>query len=419
MNATGVRSCWQWSSFLNRCVIPRRNFNGRRSHNHCILLWRNVNYSHNINKGTSRRPLLLSIVPRRTKCDTIKSTFTTTTKKYPAHKILSTTTPTTTVVAATAAAGQDPGVTAAVLPGWMVRHPTTVACVPVLGNLAYASLAGGFLCSDVLSLRILLICGYSGLVTYHALRPTPLLIPLRWSGFFVVVNLVMATMLIVEQLPPSFTDEEEELHVQHFAPLSLTSFRALMDIGTRRTYNDGDVLTVANQPCDTLFFIVSGKASMTNASGKHISKLQRGAFPNCMSFQRAGWDSTRRHSSSSSSSGIHNNDTSSSDSDSNSNNNNNNNVAYGTIRCEGDVECIVWDGEDLQTLLETYNDDDDMILRMDHVVIEAVIRRLLVDSEGANVTDYIRVISQGWAHENVQQRKIKSMTTKRKKDQEK
>lgn len=275
---------------------------------------------------------------------------------------------------------QDASSKSAVLPWWIVQHPSTVAIVPILGNVAYASLAGGFLCNDLLSLRILLICGYSGLVTYHALRPNPLLIPLRWSTFFVVVNVSMATMLILDSMPPTFTEEEEELHVQHFAPLSLKSFRSLMDLGTRSKYKDGELLTEANTPNDKLFFILSGKASMTNANGKHISKLQRGSFPNCMSFQRSGWNSTRRGGTDSS---------------------NTNDLSYGTVRCEGAVECIVWDRHNLLTLL---SDDDDMKLRMDHVVIESVIRRLLIDSEGADVTDYIRVISQGWAHDEAVQR---------------
>jgi len=42
-------------------------------------------------------------------------------------------------------------------------------------------------------------------------------------------------------------------------------------------------------------------------------------------------------------------------------------------------------------------------------VIEAVIRRLLLNSEGANVTDYIRVISKGWADKAVQLQKFQSV----------
>ena len=292
-----------------------------------------------------------------------------------------------------------------VLPLWIVNHPSSIAIVPILGNLAYASLAGGFLCNDLLSLRLLLISGYSGLVTYHALRPKPLRIPLRWSAFFVLVNTSMAVMLLMDRLPPTLTKEEEELHIEHFAPLRRKQFKALMDIAQTVTYPPGTVLTTANQPCTQLYFIVKGTAIMTNSKGEHISKLQRGGFPNCMSFQRSGWDAVVRNTTP------------------------NGNCAYGTIRVSNNndnddnegVECLVWKDDELLALLDDggdgggdNNNNDgyggDIRLRFDHVVIEAVIRRLLVDSEGANVTDYIRVISKGWAADKaVHLQKFQSM----------
>ena len=44
-------------------------------------------------------------------------------------------------------------------------------------------------------------------------------------------------------------------------------------------------------------------------------------------------------------------------------------------------------------------------------MVESMIKRLLVDSEGAKVTDYIKVISQGWADESVKELKMQSMRT--------
>ena len=268
-----------------------------------------------------------------------------------------------------------------VLPLWLVKHPSNVAIVPVVGNLAYFSLASGFLCTDVLSLRILLICGYTGLVTYHSLRPQPLMLPLRWSAFFVMVNVSMATMLILDRMPPMLTEEEEEMYIVNFAPLTRKQFKSLIDLGERITYPNGTFLARADEPCRKLYFILSGTADMTNSNGRHTSQLQKGSFPNCMSFQRTGWESSKRDT---------------------------NCTAYGSIQCEGDVECIVWDDRKLLALLDA-SPNDDMRLRMDHVVIEAVIRRLLHDTGGADVKDYIRFISQGWADKAVQQLKIQSM----------
>jgi len=276
----------------------------------------------------------------------------------------------------------------AILPEWIVHHPSVVRAVPIVGNLAYLTLASGFLCKDVLDLRLLLVGGYGGLVVYHSLRPVPLRIPLKWSLFFVVVNASMAAALVWDNLPPSLTPEEEDLHVNHFAPLGRKDFRKLMDLATMQSYNDGDLITIANEPCDKLFFILEGTANMKSLEGKHISKLQKGAFPNCMAFQRSGWNEIGN--------------------DDDATTNQQKRHSYGTVTCQGPVTCLVWESQELLPWLAK---DENLKLRMDHAIIEAVIRRLLVDSEGANVKDYIRVISQGWAHNSIQQRKIQTMLT--------
>ena len=41
----------------------------------------------------------------------------------------------------------------------IVDHPLVRSALPLIGNLAYTALAGGFLMTDILSLRCLLVCG--------------------------------------------------------------------------------------------------------------------------------------------------------------------------------------------------------------------------------------------------------------------
>jgi len=260
------------------------------------------------------------------------------------------------------------------LPLRVVEHPRTVAFLPILGHAAYLSLAGGFLCTDVLSLRIILVCGYSGLVVFHALHPSPLRIPLRWTTFFVLVNAGMATILILDMIPPTLTEEEEELHIDHFAPLTRKQFKTLLDLGRREIFTDGTELTHEDKPSHELFFILDGAVDMTHG-GVFTSRLRRGGFPNWMSFQRTGWDPEIDMPNS-----------------------------YGTISCTGEVNCIVWDRDDLKTVLV----DDDMRQRMNHVVTESLIRRLLHTPDSARVQDYIGVISHAWADVAVRQHRKKA-----------
>ena len=174
------------------------------------------------------------------------------------------------------------------LPRWLVEHDAVMRVLPAIGNGAYAALACGFLMTDILTLRILLVGGYSGLVCYHALQPRPLRIPLRWSMFFVSVNVAMIMHLVNERLPVELSPEEETLHVASFAPLSRKQFKRLLDIGQRVTFSDGTLLTEEGVARPELLFIVHGSANMT-VKGKHTSRLNAGAFPNSLAFQRAGW----------------------------------------------------------------------------------------------------------------------------------
>lgn len=276
---------------------------------------------------------------------------------------------------------------APVLPTWLVEHSHVTRALAAIGNGAYASLAAGFLCTDIYALRVLLVGGYTGLVTFHALQQRPLHIPLRWSIFFVGINACMLAQLVLEQQPVSLSDEEENLHVASFAPLSRKQFKNLMAIGEPVTFEDGARLTEEGVARPELLFILSGTARMT-VGGKATSVLRAGAFPNSLAFQRAGWqDDTARTASHRDLFWP---------------------AAYGTVTCAGEVRAIVWPKDALMALLDS---QPEMRKCMDHVIVEAIMRRLLSTPDGANIKDYLRVISQSWAATEVRQRKIRVMQT--------
>jgi len=269
----------------------------------------------------------------------------------------------------------------------MVEHSFVTRALPAIGNGAYASLAAGFLCTDIFALRALLIGGYSGLVGFHAFQQRPLRIPLRWSFFFVAINAAMLAQLVLEQRPVVLSEEEEALHVACFAPLSRKQFQRLLAIGRRVTYEDGTRLTEEGVARPELLFIASGAANMT-VGGKPTSRLRAGAFANSLAFQRAGWeDHTVRTASHQDLFWP---------------------AAYGTVRCDGEVCAIVWQKDELLALLDSM---PEMRRSMDHVIVEAIMRRLLSTPDGANIKDYLRVISQSWADSAVRQRKIRMMQT--------
>ncbi|EOD29734.1 hypothetical protein EMIHUDRAFT_456734 [Emiliania huxleyi CCMP1516] len=177
----------------------------------------------------------------------------------------------------------EPEPPSSLLPLWLVHRAR--ALLPVIGHSAYITLASGFLMTDVLALRLMLIGGYSGLVAFHALHERPLRIPFRWSVFFVVVNGVMALKLVRDRYPGAFGEEEESIYEGSFTQLSRGQFKRLMALATVETLPEGAVLTTERAACPHLYFVLDGSAQM-RLNGEAVAVIGRGGFCNTLAYQR-------------------------------------------------------------------------------------------------------------------------------------
>ena len=61
-----------------------------------------------------------------------------------------------------------------------------------------------------------------------------------------------------------------------------------------------------------------------------------------------------------------------------------------------------WKKDELLALLEAA---PELRQRMEHVALEAIMRRLLRDTDGAHVKDYLKVIRQSWADADARKHK--------------
>ena len=248
----------------------------------------------------------------------------------------------------------------------------------MIGNTAYLALASGFLMTDMLDLRVLLIGGYSGLVAFHTLQERPLRIPLRWSALFVAVNAVAAGMLIMDRYAPSLTDAQhrdgEDLYAENFATiLTRGQFYQLLSLSRRERIPAGTHLTRENKPCDLLYFIVSGQALVyhgktddndgtdgNNSTHHHsnnnrrrnsrpaqsIATIEQGGFVNDVAFQQ----------------GPHVG-------------------AYGTIITSQDSDVLVWDTAALRKHMESR---PDMERNMKYCLSDHLVKSLLRQRDAAH-----------------------------------
>ena len=70
----------------------------------------------------------------------------------------------------------------------------------------------------------------------------------------------------------------------------------------------------------------------------------------------------------------------------------------------------MWRREELLGMIKS---SADLKQRMDHVVVEAAIRRLINTPDGAHMKDYLRVFAGSWTDPSLRMRKLQSMRTER------
>jgi len=212
--------------------------------------------------------------------------------------------------------------------------------------VAYVALASGFLMTDMLQLRVLLVGGYTGLVAFHSLHARPLKIPLMWSALFVLVNAGAAAFLAADRYAAPFTAEEEELYQTHFAEmLTRGQFSQLLKLGQRQYMARGSILTQENTICPTLYFLEAGQARVFHGNS-FVSTIERGGFVNDVAFSQGAAVG-----------------------------------AYGTIVASEDCSIWVWNTEELRQHLATR---PDMERNMKFCLSNHLVKSLLRQREAAH-----------------------------------
>lgn len=227
-----------------------------------------------------------------------------------------------------------------------VQSQSVKMALPIIGNVSYIALASGFLMTDMLSLRLALVGGYTGLVAFHMLHPRPLGIPLRWSAMFIVVNLGAACYLIADSMPGTLSEEEEELYGEHFPMLTRGQFKQILSLGTTRTdLPDGYRLTVEGVHTDNIYLMTKGHSKLYFRN-TYAATIDEGGFVNDVAFQQGDGA-----------------------------------TAYGTVVTQGLTEVIVWEWKALRDLLESQKEMD---RNMRFCFTEHLVRGLLRQREVTN-----------------------------------
>lgn len=262
----------------------------------------------------------------------------------------------------------------------VVSQDTIRDALPIIGNGAYMALASGFLMTDMLQLRLMLVGGYAGLVTFHSLHARPLQIPLRWSALFVVVNAGAAMLLFVDQwIGALLSDDEKALYEQHFRDgLTPGQFYYLLKMASTEEIEDGSMLTQEGRVSPYLYFIEKGQAKVYHR-GTFASYVDEGGFVNDVAFQRTDDDqSSDENISSSNDDEIRGNSAIHKINDGVKMERTPGVDAYGTVIANGDCKVWVWDQAELKEYLRNRPEMD---RNMKYTLSRHLVRSLLKQRE--------------------------------------
>jgi len=166
--------------------------------------------------------------------------------------------------------------------------PVTFTMSNVFGHLSFVLLGYSYLTSDLLTLRALAVGGLSFAVVFQYFRAAPLWLPIRWNALFVVINAVWVAKLYYDANFAELyaTEDERALYARHFAHMSMTDFRKILQLGRWRDMERGYQMTVEGEQNKNVFVLVEGSAEVY-VHGKAVNTIEAGSFVGEMSLMRS------------------------------------------------------------------------------------------------------------------------------------
>ena len=152
--------------------------------------------------------------------------------------------------------------------------------LPLLGNLAYGSMACAFVMRDALRLRTLLVVSQLLVIAYTLLAGVPVIA--AWNVLYVSVNAYIAIQLLQERRAVTLPDDLRVLYDRHFSALSPGEFLRWWALGERAALGVAALAREGDRP-DWLYFLLDGRVRVSRG-GETIAELPAGYFVGEMSL---------------------------------------------------------------------------------------------------------------------------------------
>ncbi len=133
-----------------------------------------------------------------------------------------------------------------------------------------------FLVREQLSLRMLVLFATGLYIAYYYFVPErPLWDAIAWSLVLGAANLMVMVSLLLQRTTYGLSQREQALF-KHFHTMNPGEFRKLLKIAQWKTAGQAEILTLENQPCERLYYIVEGAAEVKK--GGKVLQVRVGTF---------------------------------------------------------------------------------------------------------------------------------------------
>ena len=146
--------------------------------------------------------------------------------------------------------------------------------LPLLGNLAYGSMACAVVMRDALRLRTLLVVSQLLVIAYTVLAGVPVIA--AWNVLYVSLNAYMAMQLLHERRAVTLPDDLRLRYDRHFSALSPGEFLRWWGLGERAALESAALTRDGERP-EWLYFLLDGRVRVSR-SGETITELPAGYF---------------------------------------------------------------------------------------------------------------------------------------------
>ncbi|MBM2813591.1 MAG: cyclic nucleotide-binding protein [Ignavibacteria bacterium] len=160
--------------------------------------------------------------------------------------------------------------------------------VDIVGNAANIIYTAGSFFKKMLWLRISLVIGGLLETWYFVMTSSSdLWTSIFWNGIYILANIIMITILVVERGLLSFNQEEAKIYFSVFSKMEKVLFKKVLRAGCWLNLPADDIITQEGEPTDKLILIFDGKLEVTSG-GEIVAFLHNGSFVGEMSFLTGG-----------------------------------------------------------------------------------------------------------------------------------